>query len=127
MNRKTTYLTDKLGLSPAIALGYMTTLMAFTAGIPWINTGFPLSDAANFNIYNHCPAYNPDLEGSEQIYFIEARGKDISFDRWRVCLYYRAGFAKTMFFYTASRYKAFLEKYNPLCFQDYEELKRIMS
>ena len=43
--------------------------------------------------------------------------------RWRVEVYYRCSFAKTLFFDTEAGYIDFLEKYQPLCYQDYEWLR----
>jgi len=45
-------------------------------------------------------------------FFIDARGKDISFDRWRISLYYHRSFAETLFFQTEDDYRAFIAKHN---------------
>ena len=55
----------------------------------------------------------------EQIYYIDGHGKDISFKRWRVILYYRPGFALTHFLPSQAEYDSFISKYQPFCYEDY--------
>ena len=59
-----------------------------------------------------------------RIYFIEDRGKDISYERWRATLYYEPNFAMTAFFDSAEAYESFLSKHRPLCFDDYETFRK---
>ena len=59
-----------------------------------------------------------------KIYFIEPKGKDVSFPRWRICLYYAAGFALTYFAGSEHEYDKFIEKNAAHCFSDYEEFKQ---
>ncbi len=60
----------------------------------------------------------------KQIYFMEGRGKDISFSRWRVTLYYAPNFALTHFLPTQSEYDNFLAQHQPLCYHDYDAFRR---
>ena len=53
------------------------------------------------------------------IKFIEPKGKDISFPRWRVCLYYAPNFALTHFESTEADYNKFLADHAGECFTDY--------
>ena len=59
-----------------------------------------------------------------RIYFIEGRGKDISYERWRVTLYYEPNFAMTAFFDSAEAYERFVKAHAPQCFDDYVEFQR---
>uniref|UniRef100_A0A6M3J560 Uncharacterized protein n=1 Tax=viral metagenome TaxID=1070528 RepID=A0A6M3J560_9ZZZZ len=59
------------------------------------------------------------LFNGKQIYFIDGQGKDISFDRWRVSLYYEPGFAETHFLPSQIEYDDFMEKYQPCCYDNY--------
>lgn len=56
-----------------------------------------------------------------RIYFIEGRGKDISFPRWRATLYYHPNFAATAFFGSAETYEKFISAHKPQCFDDFRE------
>lgn len=58
-------------------------------------------------------------KNTQQIYFIEAKGKDISFDRWRFTLYYARNYAMTHFEPSQAAADAFMAKYAPLCYSDY--------
>ncbi len=85
--------------------------------------GFPLSDIDTLDSYLAGDCEVLDGETPCQIYFIEAKGKDASFNRWRVVLYYAAHLAKTAFFYTEQAYSAFLAEYQPKCYQDYDQYR----
>ena len=63
------------------------------------------------------------LFGDIRIHFIDAQGKDASFNRWRTTLYYQTGFALTHFFYSEKEYSAFLSEKLRFCYTDYEEYK----
>ena len=63
----------------------------------------------------------------KQIYFIEGRGKDISFDRWRVTLYYAPNFALTHFLPTQKEYDDFMREHQPLCYEDYNNYKELSA
>ena len=60
-------------------------------------------------------------KNTQQIYFIEAKGKDISFDRWRFELYYAKNYAMTHFEPSQAAADAFMAKHAPLCYPDYDE------
>jgi hypothetical protein len=64
-----------------------------------------------------------EFEG-KRIYFIDARVKDISFNRWRVILFYHPYFGATHFLYSENEYNEFLAQYQPLCYQDGDEFKQ---
>ena len=61
----------------------------------------------------------------KQIYFMEGRGKDISFDRWRVTLYYEPNFALTHFLPSQEEYDSFIEEHQPFCYDDYNIFKEV--
>lgn len=69
--------------------------------------------------YNNIPVGFP-YEG-ETIFFVEGKGKDISFDRWRACLYYAPHLAKTAFFETQSSYADFMAEASKHTFELYED------
>jgi len=54
-----------------------------------------------------------------RIFFIEGRGKDISFERWRVSLYYAPHYAKTYFLETEKEYHDFITTNQRKCYLDY--------
>ncbi len=55
----------------------------------------------------------------KRIHFIDGHGKDISFNRWRVILYYRPGFALPHFLDSQVEYDNFINKYQPFYYEDY--------
>ena len=55
-----------------------------------------------------------------RIYFMGPKGKDISVQRWRICLYYAPNFALTHFADSQKAYDTFLANHQPSCFADYE-------
>ena len=57
----------------------------------------------------------------KRIYFMDGRGKDISFERWRVSLYYEPHKAATHFLTSQAEYDTFLTTHRPVCYQDYQE------
>ena len=65
--------------------------------------------------------FDTDTQEKRRIYYIEEKGKDASFERWRLELYYQPSFACTCFCNSLESYEEFLKKYKPFCFQDYVE------
>ena len=59
----------------------------------------------------------------ERIYFIEGKGKDIGFNRWRVTLYYKPNFAKTEFFKSQEDYDKFIKNHAQFVYDDYMEFR----
>ena len=59
------------------------------------------------------------LYDGETIFFIEEKGKDIGFPRWRACLYYEPNFAKTVFFESESAYNDFINAHSNDTYEDY--------
>lgn len=59
----------------------------------------------------------------KRIFFIEGKGKDISFERWRVTLYYEPHLAKTFFFPSEKAYETFLRENLPKTFEHYEDFR----
>lgn len=65
--------------------------------------------------------FDTDTQEKRRIYYIEEKGKDTSFDRWRLCLYYQPNFACTTFFYSKEDYEYFLKRHKQDCYPDYVE------
>jgi len=63
------------------------------------------------------------LHNGQRIFYIDAEGKDISFSRWRVSLYYAVHLAKTYFLPTQAAYDAFLEIHASECYPDYTDFR----
>jgi len=61
----------------------------------------------------------------KRIYYIDAQGKDISFDRWRVSLYYAPHLAATHFLSSQAEYDRFLEDHRPDTFSEYEDFRAL--
>lgn len=61
--------------------------------------------------------------GGKQIFFVEAKGKDVSFNRWRMCFYYAPCLAHTEFFETQEGYDAFLVEAAKHTFPTYAEYR----
>ena len=61
--------------------------------------------------------------GGNHIFFVEAKGKDVSFNRWRMCLYYAPCLALTEFFETQEGYDAFLDEAAKHTFPSYAEYR----
>ena len=61
--------------------------------------------------------------GDHRIYFTEGKGKDISFDRWRMCLYYEPHLALTEFFRTEKAYNEFLANSKKCSYESYAEFR----
>lgn len=59
-------------------------------------------------------------------YYIDAQGKDASFDRWRICLYYRRNFAETLFFQSEKEYDLFLNTHTN-GFKDYSSFAEVIK
>lgn len=60
---------------------------------------------------------------NRQIFLMDAQGKDISFERWRITLYYHPNYAATHFLQSEAEYNEFLKKYQPYCYSDYQEFR----
>jgi hypothetical protein len=58
-----------------------------------------------------------------RIYFIDPQGKDVSFDRWRVTLYYDGNFAATHFLHSETEYNSFLKRNSPNCYANYDDFR----
>lgn len=61
-------------------------------------------------------------ENTQRVYFMEYKGKDISFDRWRFDLYYAPNFAMTHFEYSENAAMEFLNNHKAECFSDYSHI-----
>ena len=61
--------------------------------------------------------------GGKQIFFVEPKGKDVSFNRWRMCFYYAPCMAHTEFFETQEGYDAFLVEAAKHTFPTYAEYR----
>lgn len=61
---------------------------------------------------------------ARRIYYIEKRGKDISFPRWRLTLYYAPNFATTILFYLQAEYEQYLLDNERFCYSDFEEFQK---
>jgi hypothetical protein len=64
-----------------------------------------------------------DGDVKRRIYFIDGRGKDISFNRWRVTLYYDGNFAATHFLTSEIEYNSFIKRNSPACYGDYSDFR----
>lgn len=64
------------------------------------------------------------IQQNRRIYFMEEKGKDVSFPRWRVCLYYAPNFALTHFLDSLQEYNNFLSNHINNCFADYEVFRK---
>lgn len=58
------------------------------------------------------------------IYFVEAKGKDISYARWRADLYYKGHMASTAFFQTEATYNNFLAEAAKHTFEEYSDFRK---
>ena len=58
---------------------------------------------------------------NKKIKFLEGLGKDASFDRWRLILYYAPGLAETHFSYSEVDYKNFISTNSKYVYSDYDE------
>lgn len=63
-----------------------------------------------------------DYDG-KRIFFVEPRGKDAGFERWRMCLYYERNSALTAFFSTEFGYKSFLHKAKKYTFAEWSDFR----
>ncbi len=64
------------------------------------------------------------LHEDKKIMFMEAKGKDISFNRWRVTLYYQPNFALTHFLNSQQEYDDFITSHKADCYEDYNEWRQ---
>ena len=55
------------------------------------------------------------------IHFIDPQGKDVGLKRWRVDLYYRPGFARTVFFDSKDKYEKFIRSCARKVYSSYSE------
>jgi hypothetical protein len=69
--------------------------------------------------------FNPNEP--RNVLFMECKGKDISFPRWRIALYYAAHLAETHFSYSEADYNAFIAKHAPFCFSDFTEFSELFE
>lgn len=58
------------------------------------------------------------------IKYIDEKGKDPGFYRWRLDLYYEPHRAKTKFLHNELTYEIYLAKHRQLCFSSYDEFKK---
>ena len=78
-------------------------------------------DAKNMPIgFMHSDVFNG---GAHRVYFIDPKGKDISFDRWRFDLYYANSSAMTHFEQSQEAADAFYEMFSPMCFANYTDFR----
>jgi len=61
----------------------------------------------------------------ETIYFMEPKGKDISFNRWRITLYYAPHLAKTHFEYSEQAYNHFLKSHSDFVYDRYMDYRAV--
>jgi hypothetical protein len=61
--------------------------------------------------------------GKRRIYYIEAKGKDISFSRWRVELFYAPHYAETFFLADKEAYNNFIENHNAHTYATYQDFR----
>ncbi len=50
------------------------------------------------------------------VFYLDPQGKDISFERWRITLYYAPNFAKTHFEPNEEAYNMFLAEHKEGCY-----------
>lgn len=65
--------------------------------------------------------YRGDEPETVRVMFIEYKGKDISFNRWRFSLYYETHMAATHFEPSAEAAERFMARHKPLVWPDYSE------
>jgi hypothetical protein len=56
----------------------------------------------------------------KRIYFLDSHGKDISFPRWRVILFYARNFGETVFFPSQKEHDDFITSQHQYCYDTYE-------
>jgi len=72
--------------------------------------------------------FNDQFGGTQHnIFFIDKQGKDVSFERWRMSLYYKPNFATTAFFKSEKEYDSFYEKHSPNCYSNYDDFKKAFA
>ena len=72
-----------------------------------------------------CQVLKPGfLHNGRRIFFMEPRGKDISYERWRVTLYYARNFAETHFLPSHEEYDSFLQKHVGVCYERFDYFLR---
>lgn len=64
-----------------------------------------------------------DPPAKRHVFFIDKHGKDCSFERWRLCLYYLSHCAATHFEPTEQAYNDFIAKCEPDCYQNYDDYR----
>jgi hypothetical protein len=56
-------------------------------------------------------------------YYVDPKGKDVSFERWRCCVYYHPYYATTKLFNHEEDYRAFLNSYpGEKTYQNFKDL-----
>ena len=66
-----------------------------------------------------------DNSGSEKVCkFMELKGKDVGFGRYRIECYYNDGHARTTFTYTAKDYYSFIASHITDCYETWDEFIR---
>ena len=55
------------------------------------------------------------IKNNKIAYYLDLKGKDISFNRYRIYAYYSSNFAQTIMFNTKKRYLAFIERFKNNC------------
>ena len=68
--------------------------------------------------------YSGDYFGDTcRVYYIDSKGKDISFNRWRFCLYYTDNTAATHFTYSEESAAAFMDTHKAQVYDDYDAFR----
>ena len=63
----------------------------------------------------------------QRVFYMECKGRDISFPRWRIDLYYDLHLAMTHFEENETDYLAFIERHKEQCFDDYTAYKNYLD
>lgn len=61
--------------------------------------------------------------GDHLVMFIDVMGKDISFPRWRVNLYYASNLAETVFFNSEKEYVDYIDEFKSYVYQNYTDYR----
>ena len=74
------------------------------------------------------PALPPGfIHEGKRVYYMDKHGKDISFPRWRVVLYYASHLAMTHFLPSQADYDEFLSTHAKYCYSSYDEFRESIS
>jgi len=63
------------------------------------------------------------IHEGRRVYYMDGRGKDISFPRWRATLYYEGHLAMTHFLSSQADYDSFLSIHAKYCYSSYDEFR----